>query len=251
VLDAFYPLGPGVTLAGALPDGNWRTRITNASPGFTAAQIGVTTSMGWDATLGVRYVIFPAAGAGTVYAVTDETVAQTPPLVPTGSSEMERAQFFSWRGTFRWAAGNYTNFNNGTIIGWCWQPAAGSVFPDPENVYRFFGIVRGPSGIYVGYRNNGPAATLIPIPNYSFTTWTTLEFRFRSATASEYGRAEILINGVAIWQETWANAEMPTPLAATNLFFCPIIMRYGTPAIPALHWRNAEIIIGPDVESTY
>lgn len=251
-LSAYYPLGAGLTISAAvIPDGNWRGRQANQAASFGAAQIGVSASLLWATAQGTRYINIPAGAAGTLYAITTTTVSETPRVQATSCAEPVDTGLYIWRGIWRWSnATPYGGANNGTIIGWCWQPAAGSILPSPQTVYRYVGLVRTSAGVFFGYRNTG-AAQLFPLTGFTVDVDNQIECRFRPATFSRAARFELLINGVSRFTRDWTDPDMPQPPAvATNEFFVPVLMRYGTPAISNINTRGWELIIGPDDAST-
>jgi hypothetical protein len=253
LISAFYPLGAGTVMAAVpIPDNGWRSRQANQNPGFSAAQIGMSASWLWAGTPYFRrYINIPAGAAGTLYALTDESISETPRVQATGCAEPLDKALYIWRGVWRWSNNTpYPGANNGTIIGWCWQPAAGSILPTPQTVYRYVGLVRTSAGVFFGYRNTG-AAQLFPLTGFTVDADNLIECRFRPATASRAARFELLINGVSRFQRDWTDPDMPQPPAvATNEFFVPVLMRYGTPAISNINTRDWEMIVGPDEAST-
>lgn len=245
-IQAFYPLGPGAITTGTIPANLWRSRQASQNPGFGHAEIGMGgVTQVWDAADLCRLINVPAGAAGSLFAITGHSVAMTPPVRPVGGQEAGYRALSIWRFTCKWSAATpYGGANNGTILGWCWQPAAGSIFPAPQDIYRYAGFMRDSTGTYLAYRNAG-AKVVIPFA-WNVTANNRFEMRFRAATGTEPGKMEWVLNGLTVLQRTWSDPDMPVT-AAANEYWCPVIMRYGTPAIPALNIRDMEIIIGPDV----
>lgn len=242
VLDRYARFGAGTVAAGNIPD-VWRGRANGVLTNTVTSQVGMAASVGFDLAQQLRYIAFGTTGSGSSYGIYDSALAV--PLLRTNAIEDEDLRVVSYSWLLRWAAGVFTDANLGDVIGFSWQGGSIGSFTRPQDNFRSIGLCRDPALGLCFFYTIFPGTVKVPLVGLDPLQWMRVESRIYGATQSQDARFQLRINGAVVGERTWGQSGMPiTPSTTENLV--PVIMRYGTPAPPAIHLRDGRLIVGPD-----